>query len=171
MKPGEHPEFYTFPAPAGRSRESTIRLDSEGRFFHDGALIEKASMKLAFASWIRRHPEDGRYILSNDYDWTYLTVADVPFFVRGITVHDAADEGSSWIELKLSDGTSERLDPSAVRVSKLGALYTRIKGGEFEARFMPFAQTSLAPVLEENSETHRIQLRLEGKSWSIAEAL
>ena len=40
MKPGDHPEFFRFPAPEGRSRESTILLDREGRFWHDGELVE-----------------------------------------------------------------------------------------------------------------------------------
>ena len=60
MKPGEHPEFFRFPAPEGRSRESTIRLDGEGRFFHDEALVEHPKLRDALHTWIARHPEDGR---------------------------------------------------------------------------------------------------------------
>jgi hypothetical protein len=58
MKPGDHPEFYRFPAPAGRSRESTIVLDRHGRFFHDGAPVEHVGLAAAFGSWVRRHPDD-----------------------------------------------------------------------------------------------------------------
>ena len=46
MRPADHPEFFRLPAPEGRSRESTIVLDAEGRFHHDGELVE--------------HPGDGR---------------------------------------------------------------------------------------------------------------
>ena len=42
MKPGDHPEFFRFPAPEGRSRESTIRLDAEGTFHHDEAVTKLA---------------------------------------------------------------------------------------------------------------------------------
>ena len=71
------------PAPEGRSRESTIRLDADGRFFHEGERVEHPGLEAAMHTWIARHPDDGRYILTNGYDWTYFTVDDVPFFVPG----------------------------------------------------------------------------------------
>ena len=48
MKPGDHPEFFRFPAPEGRSRESEIRLDAEGHFHDHGERVEHAR------SWSRR---------------------------------------------------------------------------------------------------------------------
>ena len=84
MRPGDHPEFFRFPAPEGRSRESSIVLDAQGRFHHDGELVEHPGMARAFASWIDRHPDDGRFILNNGYDWSYFRVEDVPFFVLGV---------------------------------------------------------------------------------------
>src|SRR5215831_11787750 len=98
-KPGDHPEFFRFPAPEGRSRESTLRLDREGRFFHDEAPVEHPKLAQALHTWISRHPDDGRFILTNGYDWTYFTVDDVPFFVRSL--RDDAGEAV----LTLSDGT------------------------------------------------------------------
>ncbi|HSC86511.1 MAG TPA: hypothetical protein VLC09_04545 [Polyangiaceae bacterium] len=146
MKPGEHPEFFRFPAPEGRSRESSIVLDGSGRFWHEGELVEHAGMARAFASWIRRHPDDGRFILSNDYDWTYFTVEDVPYFVRHLRVDEAG------AKLQLSDGSDEPLDVASLREGRGGALYCRVKQGAFEARFTPEAQTLLAPLLEEDSD-------------------
>ena len=84
VRPSEHPEFFRLPAPEGRSRESTIRLDAEGHFFHDGAPVEHAKLADAMHTWIARHPDDGRYILSNGYDWSYFTVEDAPFVVRSV---------------------------------------------------------------------------------------
>src|SRR5512138_1092762 len=81
MKPGDHPEFFRFPAPEGRSRESTIRLDAEGRFWHEQLLVEHRKLAAAMHTWISRHPDDGRYILTNGYDWTYFTVEDAPYTV------------------------------------------------------------------------------------------
>src|SRR5215472_2124596 len=46
VKPGDHPEFFRFPAPEGRSRESTIRLDAEGHFFHEGHKVEHPKLAL-----------------------------------------------------------------------------------------------------------------------------
>ena len=70
-------------------------------------------------SWIGRHPDDGRYILTNGYDWTYLTVEDAPFVVRSLRA------AGPLVLLALSDGTEEAWDPGATRIAASGALYAR----------------------------------------------
>ena len=144
MKPGDHPEFFRFPAPAGRSRESTISLDRHGKFFHDGEPVEHAGMASAFAKWVRRHPDDGRWILSNDYDWCYLTVEDTGYFVESLRVDD---EGA---ELRLSDGTSEPMDPSSLSLDDDGVLRARVKEGREHARFTRQAQLAIEPLLDDD---------------------
>lgn len=145
MKPSDHPDFFRFPAPEGRSRESTIRLDGEGRFWHDGRRVEHAGLIAAFHSWIARHPDDGRYILTNGYDWTYFIVDDAPYFVRALRI------GPDAIDLLLSDGSEEAWEPETTRVGSDGALYALVKRtsaqGPCEAKFTRHAQTSLEPVL------------------------
>lgn len=141
MKPGDHPEFFRFPPPDGRSRESTIRLDAEGRFWHDGEIVEHPGMARAFARWISRHPDDGRYILSNGYDWTYFSVEDAPYFVRSLVTRVTPPE------VELSDDTREPLDLASLRVGARGALYVDVKAGAYFARFTPQAQTEIAPLL------------------------
>jgi hypothetical protein len=170
MRPGDHPEFFRFPAPEGRSRESTIRLDREGRFFHDGAPVEHAKLAAAMHTWISRHPDDGRYILTNGYDWTYFTVEDAPFMVSSLRIE------KDRIVLCLDDGTEEAWDPQATRIVG-DALYTRVKGaaarGPFDAKFTRHAQTALAPILVEpttgtSSEASSApRVRIGGKVVSI----
>jgi hypothetical protein len=160
MKPGDHPEFFRFPAPEGRSRESTLRLDSVGRFWHEGARVEHAGLAAALHSWISRHPDDGRYILTNGYDWTYFTVDDAPYFVRSIRIE------AGGIVLVLSDGSEEAWSPETTRVGADGALYASVKrgarGGPYEAKFTPYAQSSLEPVLVESDGTGRPAVRVGG---------
>jgi hypothetical protein len=148
MKPGDHPEFFRFPAPEGRSRESTLRLDAEGRFLHDERLVDHPKLAAALHTWIARHPDDGRFILTNGYDWTYFTVDDVPYFVRSLK---KADDDAILV---LSDGTEEPLEPSTLRVGPRGDLYLKVKpatrGGPFDAKMTRFAQTQLDPFLSED---------------------
>jgi hypothetical protein len=144
MKPGDHPEFFRFPAPEGRSRESSIVLSKEGRFFHDGEPVEHAGMHQAFAAWLRRHPDDGRYILSNGYDWTYLTVEGPARFVRAVRAVDGSPQ------LVLLDGLEVRLEPHALRVDAQGKLRVELPGGE-PASFTAAAQLELSPWLEERA--------------------
>jgi hypothetical protein len=156
MKPGDHPEFFRFPAPEGRSRESTIRLDENGHFFHEGHRVEHPKLEAAMHTWIARHPDDHRYILTNGYDWTYFTVEDAAFFVVALRIADDS------VSLVLSDGTTEAWHPTRSWTGRRGAVYTEVKqgvvGGPFTARFTPHAQTSLAPLLEEDAGAVWVQL-------------
>lgn len=158
MKPGDHPEFFRLPPPAGTSRESSIVLDGNGRFWHDGALVENARMARAFSKWIARHPDDGRYILCNEYDYVYFEVEDVPFLVEAVVVSGVP--GAFEVTLTLSDGTKEHLEPAGMRIGPQEALYVRVKAGAFEARFTQSAQTSLAPVLVEGCTPEEVGLQL-----------
>lgn len=156
VKPGDHPEFFRFPAPEGRSRESTIRLDGEGRFFHEDALVEHPKLAAAMHGWIARHPDDGRYILTNGYDWTYFTVEDVPYYVRALRI------GDGEVTLILSDGTEEAWEPADSEIDASGAVRTHVKrsakGGPFPAKFTRHAQASLAPVLTERNGAPGVML-------------
>lgn len=161
MKPGDHPEFFRFPAPEGRSRESTIVLSQDGRFFHDGALVEHPGMRRAFASWLRRHPDDGRPILSNGYDWTYLTVEGAERFVQSVRSRAGRPE------LTLLDGSELELDPSLLTCDAEGKLWLRLSDGE-RACFTPAAQLDLEPWLTERDGA--IGLEIEGSFSPIVGA-
>lgn len=141
--PAELEAFYRAPPPPGRSRESRIVLDAEGRFSQDGEPFDHHKLAAAFHKWIARHPDEGRYILTNGLDWSYFTVEDAPYFVRQL----AEREGE--ITLILSDDTEEALVPAHLRIGREGALYTQVKKGAFEAKFTRHAQTALAPYLVE----------------------
>jgi hypothetical protein len=156
MKPGDHPDFFRLPAPEGRSRESSIVLDRHGRFFHEGAPVEHAGLAAAFASWLARHPDDGRHILANGYDWCYLTVEATPFFVTKFN----AESGDA----ELSDGTTEPLDAESLHVDDDGVLRVAVKGGREEARFSRQAQLAIAPLL---LDTEPVELQLFGRRYSL----
>jgi len=150
MRPADDPRFFRSSPPDGRSRESTIRLDAQGRFWHDEALVQHRGLVAALHAWIGRHPENGRYILCNGYDWTYFTVDDAPFSVELVRIEPER------IVLLLSDGTEESWRPEATRLAADGSIYATVKpdapGGPYEARFTRHAQLSLAPALVEGAD-------------------
>ena len=151
MKPSDHPEFFRLPPPEGRSRESSIVLDSDGRFFHEGAPVTHPGMARAFSSWIARHPDDGRFILNNGYDWSYFRVEGAPFQVLSLVPPDDARAAGRFC-IELSDGTLEAFRPEALEIDPSGVVYTTVKGGSFEARFSRAAQLALGPYLTEDSD-------------------
>jgi hypothetical protein len=159
MKPSEHPEFFRFPPPEGRSRESSIVLTRDGRFFHDGAPVEHPGMKKAFASWLTRHPDDGRDILSNGYDWTYLTVEGARRFVQ--SVRDVAGRPA----LTLLDGRELALEPAGLSCDEEGRLWQVLPEGE-KACFTAAAQLELAPWLVEHQGA--VGLQIGGQFSAIA---
>lgn len=154
MKPGDHPEFFRFPPPEGRSRESSIVLTRDGRFFHDGAPVEHPGMRRAFAAWLGRHPDDGRHILNNGYDWTYLTVEGATRFVQGVR------PVAGRPQLTLLDGSELALEPAALWVDAEGQLWLRLPDGQ-QARFTPAAQLGLGPWLVEQGG--RVGIEVDGR--------
>ena len=165
MRPGDHPQFFRFPAPEGRSRESTIRIDARGQFWHDGERVEHPGLAAALHSWISRHPDAGRYILTNGYDWTYFAVDDAPYFVASVRI-----EGDRVV-LLLSDRTEDSWEPEATRVGEDGALRAVVKrsaaGGPYEAKFTPQAQSSLGPILVESSDGGAPKVLIGGRARAV----
>lgn len=160
MRPADDPEFFRRPPPPGRSRESTLRLDGAGRFWHEGQLVEHSGMARSFAAWVDRHPHDGRFILNNGYDWSYLEVEDTPCHVRALhpaalhPLHPAASHPLHRAApvLELTDGSREPLDPRALWIGEDGVLRCLVRGGRLAARFSQSAQLALAPYLVETPE-------------------
>jgi uncharacterized protein len=148
--PSSDSQFFQRPPPEGRSRESTIVLGKDGHFLHDGVEVEHPRIRQAMHTWIDRHPDDGRYILNNGYDWTYFTVEDAPFFVRSVT-----DDGMGFPVAVLSDGTEEPIG-THLRLGEHDSLYVEVKAGDlhgpFEAKFSRHAQAQLGPYLVEKGE-------------------
>jgi hypothetical protein len=165
MKPGDHPEFFRLPPPEGRSRESGIRLDGDGRFWHRGEPITHPGMARAFASWISKHPDDGRFILTNGYDWSYFEVEDAPLFVTSVHVRPGA------LSLELFDGSEEPLDANELWTGPRDALYTLVTRRGMKARFQPGAQLGLMPFLVEGSEAGRVDLSFQGARFPIKGSL
>jgi len=144
---GRPPLDWSGNAPFPFTRESSIRVDVEGSFWHEGQRIEHPGLARAMASWVSRHPDDGRWVLENGWDWCYLTVDDVPLLVRSARV-----EGAELFGV-LSDGSEERIDPETLAVDPAGTLRCTVKAGArrgpYPAKLARHAQLALAERLRE----------------------
>ena len=130
----------------GRTRESTIRRDALGRWFHDGEPIEHPLITRAFDRWVSR-ADDGRYCLKNEVDWAYVAIEGPPLFVRSLRV-----EALGRIYLRLSDEQEQELDPSTLRQDQDGALYCDARRGTMAARFDRHAMARLQELIEEDEK-------------------
>lgn len=136
-------------ALAGLSRETTIVLDKDGRFFHDGRPVDHPGIVRAFHRWIDR-AEDGRFVLRNAINWAYIKVAGTPLFVRSVRLCGARPV--THVYLSLSDGSEEELRYDTLRQDKDGVFYADARMGTMAARFDKHAALGLSPVVGEDDD-------------------
>lgn len=126
-----------------KMRRSGIRLDRDGRFWHEGAEVTHYGLRDALWRWLDRDP-DGRYVLRLDAErFVYIDVEDVPFVVTSLRW-----EGDRPFVV-LGDGTEEALDAATVHLRAGGAAYCLVKRGRFEARLSPAAWGALGERLRD----------------------
>jgi hypothetical protein len=122
-----------------RLRQSGIRLDAEGRFWHEGEEVMHHGLRAAFWRWLDRNP-DGRWVLRlDDKRFVYLDVDDAPYVVRS-----ARWDGDLAIG-RLSDDSEQPLDLSTLH-ERNGQRYVSAR---FEARLSTAAWNVLAERMEE----------------------
>jgi hypothetical protein len=149
--------------PFGWSRETTIRIDRDGHFWHEGQKFEHDGLAKAFASWLDVDPESGRYILRNSIHWVFVAADDAP-----LVVTEARPDGDGLV-LALTDGTSEPLAPETLRIDGDDVPYADVRAGKLPARFSRRAAFVLGEWLLGNPEiVPRRVPRGEGAARSAA---
>lgn len=141
-----------------RLRENSgIRLDREGRFWHEGTLVEHPKVQLLFHQGLGRAP-DGRATLTVGRTWCYLSVDDTLYLVRRAICRGEAGRLSSC-ELVLDDASTEPLSfsPGVLRLDEEGVLRVLVKQGREWARLSAEAQAVLGPWLVEVGEGWALQ--------------
>lgn len=76
-------------------RSVDLRLDDEGRWYHDGEPFTHAGLIAAFDRGIDVHPDSGEPILRVGQRWCYIRADDTPFVARRID----ADGGRLFLRL------------------------------------------------------------------------
>jgi hypothetical protein len=146
--------------PRWHTREdSGIRIDRQGRWWHDDGLVEHPNIIEAFNQGLRVM-DDGRYQLHFGGDWCFVTVADCAFTV--VAVDESEGERLS---VRLSDRTAEWLDLDTLALDDEGVLVAKVKGGKARARFSREAQFQLAERFEEVDG--RLSVRVGTKKWPV----
>lgn len=137
--------------------EGFLRLTAEGRWLYKGEAITHPGLVTILNT--NYHRENARYVvhlkLPQGTQKVAVEIEDVPYFITDVTPDPAG------AMVALNDGTTERLDPAAVRMSPRGATYMRVKGGEAEARFLRQAELRLAAFVAEYDG--KVGIRLHGR--------
>jgi hypothetical protein len=128
------------------TRESTIRRDAGGQWFHEGQPIEHPKIARAFDRWIDR-ADDGRYCLKNSFDWVYVTIEGAPLIIRSLRIDE-----SGGVILSLSDAREYPLDPGSLRQGSDGVLYCDVRERTMVARFDRNAMIRLEELIDEDEQ-------------------
>lgn len=110
------------------SRESALRIDRDGRLWHEGEPIRHEGLARGLLRWLAVDDATGRYVLRNSMDWCFVTVDDAPLVVHSVRI------SGDTAELQLSDDTSAPLDASTLRIDEDDVPYCTVRGA-LPARF------------------------------------
>ncbi len=140
--------------------QSGLSLDRDGRFRHEGTLIEHPRVEAALRRGLGRSP-DGRPTVTFGRTWAYLAVEDVLYRV----VHarcEAEGPRLAACGLTLDDRREEPLGlgPGTVALDGEGVLYLRLERGEW-ARCLPQPHAALGAFVEERAG-QRVLVTLHG---------
>lgn len=145
-----------------RLRQSGLRLDREGRWWHEGEAVEHPGLVRALHRWLDRLA-DGRYVVRFTAEaFAYVEVEDAPRLVRSLRREGTGAEARVF--LYLSDEREEELPYATLRVGAGGALYCRLRGG-LEARFTRPAHYLLGEMIEESGSG--FVLAAAGARWPV----
>jgi hypothetical protein len=158
-----------------RLRDSGIRIDREGRFWHEGQTVQHEGLRQALFRWLDRLPDrdpqqaatgdEGRYVLRLDARrFAYIDVDDTPLVATSLRWQDDLDGGlQAWLGpqawLGLNDGSEELLDPRTLTIDGAGVLRCWVRGGKLEARLGTSAATTLAERIITRDERPALHTR------------
>ena len=126
-----------------RLRQTGIRLDREGRFWHEGAVVTHRGFQLALLRWLDRL-DDGRPILRLDEKrYAYIDVEDAHLLAL------SARWDGDRLFLTLNDESEEELDYDSLTVGAGDALYSKVRGGRLTARLTTPAYYVLGERIED----------------------
>jgi uncharacterized protein len=142
-----------------------ISVDKEGIWFYRGAeIVQRPIVELFFAHLFRDNL--GRYLIHWRGETCYLQVDDTPFVVWAVTELRDGDE-TQGVLLRLSDGTTELLEPSSLYVGAHDVPYCLVHRGAFTARFSRKAYYQLTRLVEEDPEEGAFFIRIRDQRFYL----
>lgn len=94
------PPVHLWNPPLGG--DSLIRIARDGRWYHDGGLIERETLVRLFATILRRE-EDGGYVLVTPVEKQSVTVEDTPFIAVEVKSEGAGPDRTLAFRLNVGD--------------------------------------------------------------------
>ncbi|MGE5446416.1 MAG: hypothetical protein ACM3SR_17775 [Ignavibacteriales bacterium] len=142
----------------GDKFQPRIYIDKEGNWYQDGIPILHRWTYL-YNNKLLRRDEEGRYYIDEGRGRVYAHVEDTPYVVKMI------DKRTEGLYLILNDETEEKLDFNALWMNEENIPYTKVKNGEFEARFSRPAYYEITKYLKQEGD--KFYIEVEGTEYSL----
>jgi hypothetical protein len=142
-------------------------LDKEGRIWHQGTEITDPRFVYLVHRGMKK--VDNGYLVKCQGENCYFEVEDAPYVVQDVALHKNQEGRLQQIDLIFPGGYTEVLNPSSLRVTKDNVLYTRVRSGEFDARFTLKSFFHLSPYFEQDANGSEYSLAVSGKKYIIAQ--
>ena len=142
-------------------RDSGLRLDRGGQWWHRGEAVTHARLSLALTRWLDRDATGQWIIQPRPGIWARVEVEDAPY-----QAHLGAGPGGA-LDVVLSDGTEEPWTAATIAVGDDDAWYVPVKDGRFEARLSRAAQSLLAEHVHEADGCYQLRLP-DGRTVAFA---
>ncbi len=142
----------------GDKFQPRIYIDKEGNWYQDGIPILHRWTYL-YNNKLLRRDEEGRYYIDEGRGRVYAHVEDTPYVVKMI------DKRTDGLYLILNDETEEKLDFDTLWMDEENIPYTKVKNGEFEARFSRPAYYEITKYLKQEGD--RFYIEVEGIAYSL----
>ncbi len=120
------------------SRYLKLEIDKDGGWIQNGVAMTHPGIRKQFFTALSK-TEDGGYIVRIGREICSVLVHDAPFVVTSV---DHQPDGTFLI--KLSDETSEILQPDGLWIGNDNVPYSKVKNGVYHARFSRAAYYQLA---------------------------
>jgi hypothetical protein len=145
-----------------------ILIDAEGRWFHEGAPIEREALVRLFSSILRREA-DGGFVLVTPAEKMAIRVEDAPFVAVELSV--AGEGANQTVSFRTNVGDLVAAGPDhPLRFAEGGEgfrPYLTVRGG-LEARLTRSLAYDLAGLVEETAQG--LRLRSNGASFAVPTA-
>ena len=150
-------------------KESSMRIDKEGRWFFQGEEITHRKTYLLYCRSLARD-DSGRMILRVGREECPVEVEDAPFVVMTLEFVSPGPGGEEGIWITLNDETREKLSPETLKIGPENIPYCRVRNGMFEARFSRNAYQVLLPHIHTDERETCFFLSLNGKKYPLQNA-
>ena len=140
-------------------RSLDLRLDEQGRWWHDGVAFEHPRIIEAFNRGIERHPDTNEPIVRVGERWCYFHAELTPFFVRRMTIQNE--------ELRVLLNTGEKVFvPENGLFSREERIYVRFIDGR-EAVLDRQTQLGMSGLINPDGES--LAIGSGARVWKIVD--